>query len=82
MLLCRHLEDFHIESIIGLDGCLFIWIVEWDSTGPVLDAILRRESVLKAEADRWDVSRKARPPSPSSWAEAGDADGWGVPASR
>jgi hypothetical protein len=55
------------------------WIVGWDATGAVLDAIVCRESALKAELDHWDVSREICPPSPSGWAAtAGDADGWGM----
>jgi hypothetical protein len=53
-------------------------VVGWDTSGPVLDAIIRRESVLKAELDHWDTSREVRPPSLSGWAMARNADSWGV----
>jgi hypothetical protein len=53
-------------------------VIGWDASGPVLDAIVRRESALTAELDHWDESRKVRPPSLSGWAVAGSADGWGV----
>jgi hypothetical protein len=51
-------------------------------TGPVLDNIISRELVLKAELDHWNQSREACPPSPSGWAMAGSPDGWGVEEER
>jgi hypothetical protein len=63
-------------------GLVIDLVVEWDASGPVLDAIICRESVLKAELDHWDASREACPSSPNAWAVAGSTDGWGVSEER